>query len=91
MIDFYIVRNHKNEPGYNSTNDIPYIDLNSAKRAIDDSCGFNGTAIDTYYALRIQVTDAQEILNCIFSAGNSQGAKITKYRIVEIVNFHKAD
>lgn len=84
MIDFYVIKGYKQEAFYNNLEDIGYIDLNEARKQIDNFIKGNNNGEDASNILRIQIEPAQEVINCLFQS--VKGNKITQYRVVETIN-----
>ena len=84
MLDFYIVKNAKDEPFY-KPEDICNLDILAARKEIDQCVKQNKTNVSDYYIVRIEALNKQEILNCIWAANKGQGAKLKTWRILETI------
>ena len=86
MIDFYVIKDYRQEAFYNNLEDIGYIDLNEARKQIDNfiKANNNGEDASNFYILRIQIEPTQEVINCLLQS--VKGNKITKYSVVETIN-----
>jgi hypothetical protein len=90
MVEFYIVKNKKEEAIYYSDIDIPLCDLNAVRKQIEYCISQNKSSkLDDWYSLKIQATNHKEIINCFYSAAGAGGfsSKIKEYNILESIYF----